>query len=72
VDEPKFDLALNAELQNGLVLLSHRRNARGILVQPFNAATVCEFEPAPETDRVMQLWLRPWIPKKAEEFAICP
>jgi hypothetical protein len=32
VDEPKFDLALNAELQNGLVLLSHRRNARGILV----------------------------------------
>ena len=30
--EPKFDLALNAELQNGLVLLSHRRYAR---VQPF-------------------------------------
>ena len=45
MDEPKFDLAFNAELQNGLVLLSHRRNARGILVQPFTAATVCEFEP---------------------------
>jgi hypothetical protein len=54
VDEPKFDLALNAELQNGLVLLSHRRNARGNLVQPFDAATVCEFEPALETRRVMQ------------------
>ena len=54
MDEPKFDLALNAELQNGLVLLSHRRNARGILVQPFSAATVCEFEPALETGRVMQ------------------
>jgi len=54
VDEPKFDLALNAELQNGFVLLSHRRNARGILVQPFSAATVCEFEPALETDRVTQ------------------
>jgi hypothetical protein len=55
VGEPKFDLASNAELQNGLALLSHRRNARGILVQPFNAATVCEFEPAPETGRVMQI-----------------
>jgi len=54
VDEPKFDLAFNAELQNGLVLLSHRRDARGILVQPFRAATVCEFEPALETGRVMQ------------------
>jgi hypothetical protein len=54
VDEPKFDLALNAELQNGLVLLSHRRNARGILVQPFSAATVCEFEPPLETRRVMK------------------
>jgi hypothetical protein len=53
VDEPKFDLAFNAELQNGLVLLSHRRNARGILVQPFTAATVCEFEPAPEAGRVL-------------------
>ena len=46
MDEPKFDLAFNAELQNGLVLLSHRRNARGMLVQPFSAATVCEFDPA--------------------------
>jgi hypothetical protein len=54
VDEPKFDLASNAELQNGLVLLSHRRNACGILVQPFIAATVCEFEPALETGRVKQ------------------
>jgi hypothetical protein len=54
VDEPKFDLASNAELQNGLVLLSHRRNACEILVQPFRAATVCEFEPAQETGRVMQ------------------
>jgi hypothetical protein len=54
VDEPKFDLAFNAELQNGLVLLSHRRYARGILVQPFRAATVCEFEPALETGRVVQ------------------
>lgn len=54
MDEPKFDLALNAELQNGLVLLSHRRNARGILVRPFSAATVCEFEPALETRRVIQ------------------
>lgn len=54
MNEPKFDLAFNAELQNGLVLLSHRRNARGILVQPFIAATVCEFEPAPEAGRVLQ------------------
>lgn len=54
MDEPKFDLAFNAELQNGLVLLSHRRNARGMLVQPFSAATVCEFDPALETGRVMQ------------------
>ena len=48
MDEPKFDLASNAELQNGLVLLSHCRNASGIVVQPFRAATVCEFEPALE------------------------
>ena len=54
MDEPKFDLALNAELQNGLVLLSHYRNASGIMVQPFRAATVCEFEPVLETGRVMQ------------------
>jgi hypothetical protein len=54
VNEPKFDLASNAELQKGLVLLSHCRGARGIGVRPFRAATVCEFEPALETDRVMQ------------------
>ena len=71
MDEPKFDLASNAELQNGLVLLSHRRNARGILVQPFSAATVCEFEPALETGRVMQFWLRPWIPEQLREFCTC-
>lgn len=46
MDEPKFDLASNAELQYGLVFLSHRRNASGIVVQPFRAATECEFEPA--------------------------
>ena len=54
MDEPKFDLALNAELQNGLVLLSHCRNARGIVVQPFRAATECEFDPVLETGRVTQ------------------
>jgi len=54
VNEPKLDLASNAELQKGLVLLSHCRGARGIGVRPFRAATVCEFEPALETDRVMQ------------------
>jgi hypothetical protein len=54
VNEPKFDLASNAELQKGLVLLSHCRGARGIGVRPFRAATVCEFEPALETDRVTQ------------------
>ncbi len=69
MDEPKFDLALNAELQNGLVLLSHRRNARGILVQPFSAATVCEFEPALETGRVMQFGSdHGHRNKRAEEF----
>jgi hypothetical protein len=45
-------------------------HVRGILVQPFTAATVCEFEPAPETDRVMQFWLRPWIPKQTSEDLI--
>lgn len=70
MDEPKFDLALNAELQNGLVLLSHRRNARGILVQPFRAATVCEFEPALETGRVMQFGSdHGYRNKRAEEFS---
>ena len=54
MNEPKFDLASNAELQKGLVLLSHCRGARGIGVRPFRAATVCEFEPALETGRVMQ------------------
>jgi hypothetical protein len=69
VDEPKFDLALNAELQNGLVLLSHRRNARGILVQPFSAATACEFEPALETGRVTQFGSdHGHRNKRAEEF----
>jgi hypothetical protein len=72
VGEPKFDLALNAELQNGLVLLSHRRNARGILVQPFTAATVREFEPALETGRVMQFGSdHGYQNKRAEGFAIC-
>jgi hypothetical protein len=69
VDEPKFDLALNAELQNGLVLLSHRRNARGNLVQPFGAATVCEFEPALEMGRVMQFGSdHGYRNKRAERF----
>lgn len=54
MNEPKFDLALNAELQRGLVLLSHCRGARGIGVRPFRAATVCEFEPALETDPFTQ------------------
>jgi hypothetical protein len=54
VNEPKFDLASNAELQNGRVLLSQSRNVSGIVVQPFRAATVCEFEPVLKTDRVMQ------------------
>jgi hypothetical protein len=48
VNEPQFDLALNAELQIGLVLLSHCRSASGIGVQPFRTATVCEFEPVLE------------------------
>jgi hypothetical protein len=54
VNEPKFDLASNAELQNGRVLLSQSRNVSGIVVQPCRAATVCEFEPVLKTDRVMQ------------------
>ena len=66
VNEPKFDLASNAELQKGLVLLSHCRGARGIGVQPFRAATVCEFEPASETDPGHAIWLRPWIAKLHE------
>ena len=66
MNEPKFDLASNAELQKGLVLLSHCRGARGIGVQPFRAATVCEFEPASETDPGHAIWLRPWIAKLHE------
>ena len=70
MNEPKFDLAFNAELQNGLVLLSHRRNARGILVQPFTAATVCEFEPAPEAGRVLQFGSDRGYRTNVEGFAI--
>ncbi|MGA8294752.1 MAG: hypothetical protein WB820_20155 [Rhodoplanes sp.] len=54
MNEPKFDLASNAELQNGRVLLSQSRNVSGIAVQPCRAATVCEFEPVLETDPVTQ------------------
>ena len=45
MNEPKFDMASNAEPQNGLVLLSLDRNASGMVVQPLRTAAVCEFEP---------------------------
>ena len=69
MNEPKFDLALNAELQRGLVLLSHCRGARGIGVRPFRAATECEFEPALETGPGHAIWLRSWI-AKLQEFGL--
>ena len=43
-----------------------------MLVQPFSAATVCEFEPVPENGPCHATLAQTMDTEKAKEFAICP
>lgn len=72
MDEPKFDLAFQRRAPEWSRSPEPSPHARGILVQPFNAATVCEFEPAPETDRVMQFGSDHGYPNKQAEDLMAP
>jgi hypothetical protein len=72
VDEPKFDLALQRRAPEWSRSPEPSPHARGILVQPFNAATRCEFEPVLEMGRVMNLAQTVDAEKIAGDFAICP
>jgi hypothetical protein len=61
-------MAPTAEVKKGFVFLSLPA-ASGILVQPPNAATVCEFDLVRQNDQIAQCRAQTWIPKRRWSYA---